>query len=99
MKRLIVLGSLTFVSIALSGCTDRSSDPNHVVQLLLKSMGHLKKLTLLGSYFDQGAIVVVYRDENDLTGAWTRYRCYPPAGSSRWYCQNVDKPGALFLDE
>jgi hypothetical protein len=88
------------LSIALAGCADRSADANHVVQLLLKAVGHLKKVTLVGSYLDQDTIVVVYRDEADFTGAWTRYRCYPPAGSSRWYCQNVERPDhALFLDE
>jgi hypothetical protein len=87
-------------SATLLACSPRSSEANHVVELLIKAKGFLKKLTVLGSYYDQGAIVVVYRDEGDLTGVWNRYRCYPPAGSSRWYCEKLEpSAAALFLDE
>lgn len=87
------------LSLLLAGCGQ--DDAGTVRDRFFKMRRILfEQPDLLGTYYDGAALVIVYTDKSKLNGTWLRFKCYPPASKSRWYCEQMGDPTkSVFLDE
>lgn len=77
--------------LLLVGCGP--DDPSAVADRLFKARQIMfEKPELLGINRDGSALLITYTDQAKMDGAWIRYKCYPPAATTKWYCDRIGDP-------